>query len=934
MKKLIINACFVLFAMLCIARVDIHAQESTDSIVNVAFGTKARQDVLGAVSTVNIAELLKKNYQTNSLSGINSFVGGITGGLWGKSNQLILVDGVPTINDLNASDVESVTILKGANAVVLYGSLASNGVILITTKRGKEQPFTVEARANTGIFIPKSYPKYLDAASYMTLYNEASDNDGIARIYDDATIYNTASGVNPYKYPDINYFSSDYLKEFCNRSDATIEISGGDEKTKYYTNFGIQYDNDIINYGEQSKNHDLNFRIRSNVDMKLTNWLSAQTNVGVLFNNNYTGRGDFWGNSATIRPNWYSTLIPVNMLDPDNVELQSIVETSNHIVDGQYLLGGNNAVQTNAFADMLEAGYIRYKDRTFQFKVSATADLAGITKGLSFTNAFSLSYDNFFSEAYKLDYATYEPTWSNMNGKEMIIGLKKYGNDDSSTNEYVGDSKYKQTLSFYSQFNYARTFQGLHNVSGNIIGWGFQYRQSVDESHNGSDYHSTSNANLGLQAAYNFAHKYYFDFSGAIVHSAKLPENNRTAFSPTVTLGWRISDENFMKGLSFIDDIKFTASYANLHHDVDISDYYLYQGYYDDDGWYQWRDGAMGGKTVLSHRSSNPDLTFITEEQFRVGLEGIVLNKKIAFDINYFNNVSNGLLTQGRNTLYPSYFTGAGSSYLPYINFNQNKRSGIDFSVLFNNKLGDLEYKIGFVGMVYDSKATVRDELYQDNYQNRVGKPITAAFGYICDGFFANQTDIDNHEEQKLSDVKPGDMKYRDMNNDNIIDSRDQVMLGKYESPFTYGVNLTLKYKNWTLFAMGDGKSGGINFKNSSYYWVYGSRKYSETVLGRWTPSTASTATYPRLTTTSNSNNFQNSTFWQYENNRFDLRTIQLTYDFPKTLFNENSLLSQLSIYVSGYNLLTISKEREMMEMNIGSAPQYRYYNLGLKATF
>jgi TonB-linked SusC/RagA family outer membrane protein len=937
MKKLIINACSVLFVFLCWGVADVQAQESPDSIVNVAFGTQAKKDVLGAVSTVNVAELLTKKYQTNSLDGIRSFVGGYTGNIWGQS-PLVLVDGVPRdAADVNATEVESVTVLKGANAVVLYGSKAAKGVVLITTKRGKEQPLTIEARANTGMFVPKSYPKYLDAASYMTFYNEASDNDGVARIYDDATIYNTAMGVNPYKYPDINYFSSEYLKKTFNQSDATVEISGGDKRTRYYTNFGMLYSDDIMNYGEQANNNDLNFRVRGNVDMQLTSWLSARSDVAVVFNNNYVGRGDFWGTSATMRPNWFTPLVPIGMLDAANPDLQNIVANSNNIIDGKYLLGGNNAVQTNAFADMLAAGYIRYKDRVFQFKVDATADLNGIVKGLSFTNAFSIDYNNYYSEAFKDTYATYQPKWSNMNGEDLIVDLVKYGDDSNSTNEYVGDSKYMQTISFFSQFNYERTFANLHNVTGNLIAWGYQFRESVDEGHDGSDYHSTSNANLGIQAAYNFKHKYYVDFSGAIVHSAKLPEGNRRAFSPTVTGGWRLSDEGFMQGLSFIDDLKLTASYANLNQDIDIEDYYMYQGYYSDNGWYQWRDGSMGGKTVLSVQGGNPNLGFITREEIRFGLEGALLNNKVAFDVNYFNQVTDGLLTQGANTVYPSYYTRYDYSYLPYINFNQDKRSGLDFSVSHKNQLGDFGYELGFVGMVYQSEAGVRDEVYSDGYQYRAGKPLDASFGYISEGFFIDQTDIDNHAKQSFGDVKPGDIKYRDVNKDDVIDSRDQVELGKNgggASPFNYGVNVTLKFKNWTLFAMGQGQSGAIAYKNTSYDWVYGNRKYSEVVLDRWTPETAATATYPRLTTTSNTNNFRNSSFWIYNNNRFDLTKVQVTYDFPKAMFGENSLLSQLSVYANGDNLLTVSKERERMERNIGSAPQYRFYNFGVKATF
>ncbi len=961
MKKIYIKIFSIVFAILGISGVGVQAQEdqnsttsvvlsdqaefNSDGIVHVPFGTQEKKDVLGAVSTVNMEELLRKNYQTDALVGMESFVGGFRGGdIWDQS-YLVLINGVPrSISTVNATEIETITFLKGASAVVLYGSKAAKGAVLVTTKRGNQHPLTIEARVNTAMGVPKSYPKYLDAASYMTLYNEASDNDGIGRIYNDATIYNTSVGLNPYRYPDINYFSSEYLRKAINRTDATVEVSGGDEKTQYYTNFGMNYNNYIVKYGEQAKDQDLNFRVRGNVDMKLTNWLVASTDVAVIFNNWKIGRGDFWGSSSTMRPNWFTPLIPISYLDSENAGLQTIVENSNHVIDGQYLLGGNNAVQTNNFGDMLAAGYIRYKTRQFQYKLSATADLNSVTKGLSLINAFSLDYDNYYSEAYRLPYATYQPIWSNMNGEDIIIGLNKYGDDQNSTNEYLGDSRYIQNVSFFSQLNYLRAFNNLHNVTGNIIGWAFQARTSVDEGHDGSHYHSVSNANLGVQLAYNYAHKYYIDFSGAFIHSAKLPEGNRGSFSPTFTLGWRMTDENFMSSLSFVDDLKLTASYAKLNQDIDIQDpnnenidalgYYMYQGSFDNSAWYQWRDGTMGGNTVISVQGANPAMDFITREEYRIGLNGMLFKNRIAFDFNYFDQTTSGLLTRGANTIFPSYYIRWDHSFLPYINYNQDKRTGFDFSISHNNKLGDFEYEVGFVGMIYDSEATVRDEVHSWEGLYRAGRPLDASFGYVVEGFFADQADIDSHPTQTFGEVSPGDLKYKDVSGDGVIDQDDQVQLGRNGNPFTYGVNLTLKYKNWTLFAMGHGQQGGIAYKNSSYYWVYGNRKYSEEVLGRWTPETAATATYPRLTTTSNTNNFRNSNFWMYDNNRFDLTKVQLTFDFPETMFGDKSLVNQLSLYVSGANLLTISKERELMEMNIGSAPQYRFYNFGVKATF
>jgi len=327
----------ILFAFILLGAVGIQAQEKKDSLVNVAFGTVAEQDLLGAVSVVDVSGLLKKSYGVNSLDNLQSLAGGYTGNIWGQA-PLILVDGIPrAASQVRLVEVASITVLKGASAVVLYGSNASKGVILITTKRGSVKPLSIDVRANTGIFVPKEYPGYLNAADYMTLYNEALTNDGISTSgagYSQEDIDNTRAGANPFRYPDIDFFGSGYLRKAYSRSDITTEISGGNDRTRYYTNIGMKYNNSIMKYGEQKKNNDFGFNIRGNVDMDLNSWLTASTDVVANIADNYTGRGDFWGASSTVTPNFnrYWPLIPIDMFDPNNPALQTILQNSNQVI--------------------------------------------------------------------------------------------------------------------------------------------------------------------------------------------------------------------------------------------------------------------------------------------------------------------------------------------------------------------------------------------------------------------------------------------------------------------------------------------------------------------------------------------------------------------------------------------------------------------------
>lgn len=941
-RKYLYIGCTAL-AMSLLNMATMQAQENKDSLVNVAFGTVAEEDLTHAVSTVHTSELLKKVNSNNSLVGLESLVGGYTGNVWGQS-ALVLVDGVPrSASNVRASEVESITVLKDAAAVVLYGSRAAKGVILITTKRGKEEPMRIDVRGNAGINVPKSYPKYLDADCYMTLYNEACRNDGIAERYDASTIYNTAAGTNPYRYPNIDFYSDDYLRKAYYNADVTGEVTGGNDRTHYYMNFGMNYNNDLVKWGEAKNNYDMTFNVRGNVDMNLTSWLKATTNAAVVYTNQYDGRGtsDFWSQAATLRPNWFAPLLPIDMMDPNSASIQEYITNSNHLIDGKYLLGGTSADQTNAFANLLASGYVKEKARMFMFDVTLAADLSSILKGLSFKTAYSVDYTSYYSEAFNETYAVYEPTWANVNGKDMIVALTQHNIDQKDNNEYVGKSMYDQTMMFSAQFDYANTFAKRHNVAATLLGWGYQTQSSADENHESSDYHRTSNVNLGLRAAYNYDHKYYADFSGAVVHSAKLPEGNRNAFSPSVTLGWRISNEDFFKdNVSWVNDLKLTASYAKLHQDLDISNYYMYKGSFSktDGHWVQWHDGTAGGWTPTSRGGDNPDLDFVTREEFRVGLDATLFNRLLRINANYFHQDTEGLLTQGTSTIYPSYFSlGDTNNFLPWINYEADRRTGFDFSLTANKKFGEFDVTLGFNGMVYASEALIRDESYDEEYQFRAGRPLDVSYGYICEGFFEDQADIDSHARQAFGGtVKPGDLKYKDVNEDGVIDSKDQVELGKNgwsAPPFSFGLNLTVKYKNFSLFAMGSGQTGSVDFKTSSYYWNRGTSKFSEVVLGRWTEETKETATYPRLTTTNGDNNYQTSTFWMYDRNYFTLDQVQLTYDFPEKTF-KNSFVRGLSVYCGGSDLLTISKEREHLEMSVGSAPYCRNFYVGFKASF
>ncbi|MDY5065647.1 MAG: SusC/RagA family TonB-linked outer membrane protein [Prevotella sp.] len=919
------------------------AQESADTradSINVAFRKSDVRDVIVPVSKVNVSELMEKNYNTYSLDNMQALTAGYNGQLWNQGEALVLIDGVPRdANNVLPTEIEDITFLKGASAVVLYGSRASKGVILITTKRGSIAPLKISARANYTMDVAKSFPTYLDGAEYMTLYNQALANDGLSPKFTDEQIYNTAAGTNPYRYPNQQFYTSDYLNKTKSRYDVTAEFQGGGKFAQFYTNVSYYRQGDFINFGEGKNNYTDRLNVRGNIDLQLSDWASGWVNANATYYNQHGSNSNFWSAASTLRPNRVAPFIPVSFIDPLDVNSLNLIQNTRNIIHnpaglpaGDYFLGATQEDQSNAFADMYSAGYNTWTSRQFQFDAGVKFDLKSILKGLSFKTNFAVDYKTSYSTSLNDQYATFGVNWTQIDGYDVIGSLTQYGQDKHTGTLNASNSAEQQTIAWNGQFDYVNSW-GDHNLHATLVANGYQ--QTIS-----GEYHRVSNANLGLQASYNFAHKYYVDLAANAVHSAKLPEGNRKAISPSVTLGWRLTSEDFMKDMDWLDDLRLTAGYTVLNQDLDIAEYFMYKDIFTATGtWWGWSDANNSIQTSDSQRGGNDELSFVKRKEFNVGLNGALLKNKLTFSVNYFNTTVDGLLAQP-DYIYPSYMHTYWpvSTFVPYINYGKNRRQGIDFAIAYNDKAGDFEWGVQAFGQTTTSKNLRVAENVEFEYQRSEGKATDAIWGLECLGYYNSQEEIDNAEaKSSFGTVMPGDLKYKDQNGDGIIDSKDQVVLGRWGAKFSGGLNLTLKYRNFTLFAMLTGQFGGNAIKNDTYNWVYGERKYSDVVRGAWTAEkfkNGEMISYPRLTTQSPDNNFRTSDYWMYKTDRLDLARVQITYDFSKSLFGPKSIVKGLQIYANGNSLLTIAGERDQMERNIDSSPQTRSFTLGAKVEF
>lgn len=931
---------------LALAPATMFAQEEDAEVkkVNVAFRSVASEDMLGGVSVLDYEEAAKTNNSTD-LNALEGYVSGFNGtSLWGQTDFLVLVDGVPRdMNNVKPDEIAQITFMKGANAVVLYGSRAAKGCVLVTTKRGNDNGLEVNVSANTGVNVMKSLPQYLGAAEYMSLYNEALINDGGVAKYSAEEIYQTAAGNNPYRYPNIDMYSSDYIKKAYNRSEVTAEFRGGAKRTHYYTNIGYMRQGDYLNFGEAKNDYTDRINVRGNVDMQMADWITAFANANATF---YSSRGtvgaNYWEAASTIRPNRLVPFIPTSYLDPSNPTVQNMT-------DGMRLWSGNTffgipedateGERTSAIQDIYAAGKSKYNSRHFEFSMGLNFDLEKVLEGLTFSTAFSTDYATAYNLAYNNDYATYQPTWSNYAGQDLIVALNANSKVDKKTGvQSVSGSTYTQTIDFNAHFDYNRTFNEDHNVNAILLANGYQITNS-------GVYHRTSNANLGLQVSYNLAHKYYVDLGSALVYSAKLEDGHRAGLSTSATLGWNLAKEDFLEGGIF-DDLMVSTSYSCLKQDIDIEKYNLWSGNYSNtqDVWFGWNAGSL--QSTISAGVYNPDFTFINRKEWNASVRASLLEKSLNVEASIFNTLTEGLIYQP-NSQYPSYFSPnwpSSSTLVPQFNYNNDKRFGFDVAINYKKELtDDLSLAVGANMTYYKTEAAKReDSQYADKYQYRQGKALDALWGLEAIGLFADEAAIKSSADQSaLGAVQPGDIQYKDQNGDGVINDQDVIDLGRggwYGYPLTLGLNFTAKYKGFSLFVLANGGFGGNAFKNNSYWWVKGDSKYSSVVRGRaivkdGKVTNMSTATYPRLTAASGDNNFRNSSYWMYSTDRFNIAKVQLTYDVPENLF-DGKFVKGASVFVNGANLLTFAKEKDILEMNVGSTPQSRFFQVGASVKF
>ncbi len=854
------------------------------------------------------------------------------------SAPLIVVDGIPrSTANLNALEIDEISVLKDVASRILYGSQASEGVIFIKTKRGRALTKEVNVFAESSIGLPVSYLKFLNAPKYMELYNEARANDGLAPLYTPEAIENTINKTDLTKYPDQNYYGDEFLNTHTKSNRVIVEYSGGNNTARYYLNTGWLNEKGLIkNFGDKNIDGNNFFTLRSNLDIKANNWIDVNFDIngqygfgkepnysalnassGVATNTSFAN--SFWKAASTTIPNAYPFLIPASLIKDENIRKNAIR------YNGDYVLGGSNQFQSNPYGEFQQKGAISLETRSLQANVNLNLDLQSWVSGLKGKVGFSFDSYNFTSPLNNNRYAVYSPTLTKTGTDTVVVIGTDVKQIDLSVPISVFSRRYALTgmlsydeklsengdLSLVSTFMYNNDENSLNNTVGSAPLFANKF------------------LTYGFKANYIHDKKYIIELTGAMSGSTKYIGDNKYAFSPAVSLGWIASEELFLKNNKFIQFLKLRANYGSLATDRYLSEFYANSdlfGFSNNYGSGHLTVNPSQQNTSLQLTKGNPDLTWSRRTEISVGFDA-KLGNKFLVEATYFTNNATGLPVQRSNST-----PATAGGLIPIENFGEINYKGFEMGINYTTKVKNLHANLG-LNMLASKPTYVKVDEFKDpkatgRYQE--GQATDAIYGYVSNGFFKDQADIDNSPNQVFSRVSPGDLKYEDLNGDNVINENDQKVIGNSSSRLLFGLNINLSYKRFDFFALTTYRTGTETINQNEYDWNFGNRKYSEVTLNRWTPQTAETATYPRLTTTNGANNFRSSTFWLKDNSLLQLSAVQLSYNFN---FQEKSIKT-LKLFFKGNNLLNVGPNAERINLNVNGEPKFRFYTLGLIGGF
>lgn len=833
------------------------------------------------------------------------------------SSPLLLVDGIERdMNIIDPTEVDHVDILKDAAAVALFGNRGANGAINVITKRGKYNTKGVRVSYDHLFNYQINRPKFISAPTYAAAMNEALANEGKAPKYSADEISAFQNGAYPDLYPNVNWVDATFRHHGMTNKIAS-EFYGGGQKFKYYTMLNLLSDkgfikNDVDDNGNHTQDKYVRANMRINLDVDLSPTTLMKVNVlGMLSEMSQPGnQTNLWG----LVYNLPSAAFPVKFQK-----------------DGLWGGSATWAGTDNPVANTAAAAYYKLHERSLYTDLSLRQDLGMFVPGLSASarmgyDTYSTLYEN---HSKTFQYGFYAPaTWSDgvpTPGTCSIGGEKGTQGTDANT------SAYNRRFHFDGGLNYERTLQETHCLFSSLR-WEYEYHNTTGV--NTSVYRQTAS----WLTHYAYRNRYIAEMAWVLTDSSRLAPGTKWAVAPTFSTAWVMSQEPWMKDVSWVDFLKWRASFGIVNTDClpgdNVWTYYT-QTYSTDGVTYPFDssyDSSWGRTTLGRMATDNP--SHEKAYKYNVGLDASILHGLDLQIDGYFQRRDN-IWVDGSG----SYGSIIGFS-APYINAGAVDSWGFEAAADYSHKVGDVTLNIG--GTFSLNKNKIKDQAEEPRaYDNLVttGYPLNSIWGLKAVGLFKDQADIDASTPQTFSEVKPGDIKYDDVNHDGKIDANDRTKIG-YSTlcpEIFYSLHIGAEYRGLGFNALFQGVDHYSALLNTSgYYWgLISNRTLSQDVYDhRWTPDNLN-AEYPRLSSSSNANNYQTSTFWLRNRAYFKLRNIEVYYNLPKTLLSRTKMLSEARVYVRGNDLFTLDHLRGVDAESYGAtSPLTRSVIVGLNVTF
>ena len=965
-------------------------QEDTKAlqeVVVVGYTKQRKETMIGSVATITTKDLTQSPTANinNALAGrlpgliVNQYAGGEPGvdqselfirgkATYGNQSAIVIVDGIERdMSYLAPDEIETFTILKDASATAAYGIRGANGVIVITTKRGKAaEKATVNLKASIGINQPIGFPEYLGSADYATLYNEARLNDAKMTGADISSLnlfsqqaidnFRRAKGDNSdglgYDWDYYDFAFKPGLQE-----DVSLSIRGGTDKVRYYVlaNYFSQGGNyKYSNAGEyDSQTKFTRYNFRSNIDININRYLSTRLDLGARITDR-NAPGTTAGRLMTIcatQPPYLPILVEENAHPQNEEYIQQ---------NPRGMLYGDNIYRYNLLGELSRTGYLNEKNTYLNGSFAMNLDMEFLTKGLKAEVMFS--YDasegrwiNRKLDTYKDGYREYPKyaTFMPIEGSDAYMagghytGAYKTGNkydiDQTIGNGFSHNASDGRTY-IQARLDYNRLFSNHHEVTAMLLA-----NRGNRTVNNELAYHSQG---ITGRFAYYYNQKYLMEFNFGYNGSENFAPGKRYGFFPAGSIGWVVSEEEFMKKASWIDFLKVRASYGLVGSD-NVSSRFPYLAFYGGGSGYDFGNnfGTNVGGTSEGNLA-NANLTWEKARELNVGIDFTTLNQRLALTIDAFYEYRFDIITDMNSDGIMGYPDIVGKD-AALQNLGEVSNRGVDIELSWNDKIGkDFRYYIRPNLTFSRNRLEYKAEVARKNsWRKETGKRLYENFVYVFDHFVADQEEADRLNKigyQPWGQLIPGDVVYKDLDRNGVIDDEDRTAMGNPRSPeLMFGIPFGFQYKNFDFSVLLQGATKSSILLNGAA--VFDFPQFEQDKIGRvkkmhldrWTPETAATAKYPALHYGTHDNNKNgNSSLFLYDASYLRLKNVEIGYNVSPKLLRKFHV-QQARIYVQGLNLLTFDKLGDVdidPETKSGDGaswyPIQKVFNFGIDITF